>query len=59
MRIEGSEVCISTQKESYLCWYFGNVGSCGIHTRRCSQDDQRLNGDYEGRPLEQSLLLEG
>jgi len=31
----------------------------GIHTRWCSQDDQRLNGGYEGRPLEQSLLLEG
>ena len=38
---------------------FENIGSCGIYTRWCSQDDQRLNGDYEGRPPEKSLLLKG
>jgi len=35
MRIEGSEVCISTQKESYRSWYFRNVRSCGIYTSWC------------------------
>ena len=58
-RTEGGEVCTSTQKESYLCWCFGDVGSCGIYTRWCSQDAQRLNGGYEGHPSEKSLLLEG
>jgi len=46
-------------KESYLCWCFENIGSYGIHMRCCSQDDQRFNGDYEGRSPEQSLLLKG
>jgi len=59
MRIEGSEVCTSTQKKSYLCWCFGNVRSCGIYMRWCSQDDQRLNDSYEGRLSEQFLPLEG
>ena len=27
-RIEGNEVCTLTQKESYLCWLFENIGSC-------------------------------
>ena len=27
------EVCTSTQKESYLYWYFGSIGSCDIYTR--------------------------
>ena len=58
-RTEGGEVCTSTQKESYLCWLFRSVGPCGIYTRWCSQDDQRLNGGDEGLPPEQSLLLEG
>jgi len=26
MRIEGSEVCTSTQKESYFYWCFGTLG---------------------------------
>ena len=47
---EGSEVCTSTQKESYLSWCFKNIRSCVIYMRWCSQDDQRLNGGYEGRP---------
>ena len=38
---------------------FGNVRPYGIHMRWCSQDDQRLNDGYEGRPPEQSLPLEG
>ena len=29
---DGSEVCISTQNESYLYWCFENVRSCGIYT---------------------------
>ena len=45
------------KKESYLCWRFGSIGSCDIYTRWCSQDDQRLDGGDEGRPLGQSLLL--
>ena len=47
------------KKKSYLYWCFENVGSYGIYTRWCSQDDQRLNGGDEGRSSEQSLLLEG
>ena len=35
------------------------LGPYGIYTRWCSQDDQRLNGGYEGRPPGKSLLLEG
>ena len=38
------------QKKSYLYWRFGSVGPCGIYTRWCSQDDQRLNGGYERHP---------
>ena len=34
-------------------------GSYGIYMRWCSQDSQRLNDGDEGRPLGQSLLLEG
>ena len=58
-RTEKGKVCTSTQKESYLCWCFENIRSFGIYTRWCSQDDQRLNGGYEERPSEKSLLLEG
>ena len=49
--LKGSEVCTSTQKESYLSWCFENVWSCGIYIKWCSQDDQRLNSGYEGRSL--------
>ena len=31
MRIEGSDVCASTQKEFYLSWCFENVGSYSIY----------------------------
>ena len=31
-RIEESEVYTLTQKESYLSWYFENIGSYGIYT---------------------------
>ena len=40
------------KKKSYLILCFRNVESCGIYTRWCSQDDQRLNGGYERRPPE-------
>ena len=58
MRIEGGDVSTSTQKKSYLCWCFESICPYGIYTRWCSQDDQRLDGGYEGRLPEQSLLLE-
>ena len=50
--VRESEVYTSTQKESYLSWCFENIRSCSIYTRWCYQDDQSLNGDFEGRPPE-------
>ena len=35
-------------KKNLICWCFKNVGSCGIHTRWCSQDGQKLNGALKG-----------
>ena len=49
----------SAQKESYLSWHFGSVGHGDICSRWYSQDDQRLDGGDEGRPLRKPLLLEG
>ena len=44
--------CVPQLKKNLISiWCFGNDGSCGIYARWCSQDDQRLNGGYEGRLL--------
>ena len=59
MRTEESEVCTSTEEKSYLCWSFGDIGSCRINKGWSPRDDQRLDGGTEGRSPEQSLLLEG